>query len=97
MIVNSFDEWSPLKEVIVGSPISYEAHELERSFKLFFHDVAYSTFYYPSYESASDKSHSDQENPTRKLRQQYIEGMYSLRTRYWNDDWNDMQKLKRVI
>lgn len=73
MIVNSFDEWSPLKEVIVGSPISYEAHELELSFKLFFHDVAYSEFYYPSYDSASDERHSYQENTTRKLRKQYIE------------------------
>ena len=39
-MINSFDEWSPLKEVIVGSPINYNTQDLELSFKLFFHDVA---------------------------------------------------------
>ncbi|MFC4564852.1 glycine amidinotransferase [Nocardiopsis mangrovi] len=49
MTVNSYDEWSPLEEVIVGSGASYEGHDLDVSFKLFFHDEAYSAFYYPSY------------------------------------------------
>jgi glycine amidinotransferase len=70
MMVNSFDEWSPLKEVIVGSPIHYELPELELSFKLFFHDVAHSAFYYPTYEKATvDK----QEASTKKLQRQYVE------------------------
>jgi glycine amidinotransferase len=50
MNVNSFDEWSPLREVIVGSPINYNLQDLEISFKLFFHDNAFLSFYYPAYE-----------------------------------------------
>jgi hypothetical protein len=49
MKVNSYNEWSPLKEVIVGSPINYNVQDLELSFKLFFHDNAYFSFYYPTY------------------------------------------------
>jgi glycine amidinotransferase len=56
MIVNSFDEWSPLKEVIVGSPINYNLPELELSFKLFFHDIAFLAFYYPSYEAGDGRA-----------------------------------------
>ncbi len=69
MIVNSFDEWSPLKEVIVGSPINYELPELELSFKLFFHDVANSAFYYPTYEKAT----TDEQKPEKKLQRHYVE------------------------
>ena len=38
---NSYDEWSPLKEVVVGSPFAYEAHDVDLSFKLFHHDNAF--------------------------------------------------------
>ncbi|MFJ8464554.1 glycine amidinotransferase [Streptomyces swartbergensis] len=38
MLLNSYDEWSPLKEVIVGSATNYISHERELSFDLFFHD-----------------------------------------------------------
>lgn len=38
MPLHSFDEWSPLKEVIVGSALNYTSHERELSFDLFFHD-----------------------------------------------------------
>lgn len=38
MQLNSFDEWSPLREVIVGSARNYLTHERELSFELFFHD-----------------------------------------------------------
>ncbi|MFF3859482.1 glycine amidinotransferase [Streptomyces sp. NPDC002209] len=36
MGVNSYDEWSPLREVIVGLPAGYAEHELDLSFRLFF-------------------------------------------------------------
>ncbi|WP_344595648.1 glycine amidinotransferase [Streptomyces violaceusniger] len=36
--MNSFDEWSPLREVVVGSAENYVSHERELSFDLFFHD-----------------------------------------------------------
>jgi glycine amidinotransferase len=38
MKLNSFDEWSPLQEVVVGSAANYLTHERELSFDLFFHD-----------------------------------------------------------
>ena len=74
MRVHSFDEWSPLKEVIVGSPIKYETPELELSFKLFFHDEAYASFWYPYYEQASDGHHrpSSRRTPVRNLSKQYL-------------------------
>ncbi|MGV4887890.1 glycine amidinotransferase [Streptomyces viridosporus] len=53
MTLNSFDEWSTLKEVIVGSAANYTSHERELSFDLFFHDniagdnSTRSEWYYP--------------------------------------------------
>jgi glycine amidinotransferase len=38
MTVHSFDEWSPLREVIVGSAVNHPEHARELSFDLFFHD-----------------------------------------------------------
>ncbi|MHC5599863.1 MAG: glycine amidinotransferase [Nostoc sp.] len=75
MKVNSFDEWSPLKEVIVGSPISYEAQDLELSFKLFFHDVAYSSFCYPLYgKSSQEKTITiEKDSCVNKVNKQYLE------------------------
>lgn len=55
-MVNSFNEWSSLKEVVVGSPINYNTQDLELSFKVFFHDVAYSAFCYPYYNSSQENS-----------------------------------------
>lgn len=36
-VVNSYDEWSPLEEVIVGDPV-HLAYDDDVSFRLFFHD-----------------------------------------------------------
>lgn len=38
MLLNSYDEWSPLREIIVGTAKNYTSHERELSFDLFFHD-----------------------------------------------------------
>ncbi|MFD8316866.1 glycine amidinotransferase [Kitasatospora purpeofusca] len=60
MQLNSFDEWSPLKEVIVGSAENYTSHERELSFDLFFHDniakdnSSRSEWYYPRLTAAAD-------------------------------------------
>jgi glycine amidinotransferase len=56
MKVNSFDEWSPLREVVVGSALGYAAHDIELSFRLFFHDVAHASFYYPSLKKRDPKN-----------------------------------------
>ena len=45
--LSSFDEWSPLEEVILGSARNYVAHERERSFELFFHSNLFTGWYYP--------------------------------------------------
>jgi glycine amidinotransferase len=36
--VNSYDEWTTLQEVIVGSPANYVAHDVDTSFRLFYYD-----------------------------------------------------------
>lgn len=36
--VNSFDEWSPLQEVVVGRADHYTAHHVDASFQLFYFD-----------------------------------------------------------
>jgi glycine amidinotransferase len=80
MNVNSFDEWSPLREVVVGSPINYKVQDLEISFKLFFHDNAFLSFYYPAYEQkdAASGSRTSATRPegrptTHVFKKQYIE------------------------
>lgn len=53
MLLNSFDDWSPLREVILGSAMNYTLHERELSFDLFFYDQMsdrgsfYDEMYYP--------------------------------------------------
>jgi glycine amidinotransferase len=58
--LNSFDEWSPLKEVVVGVAENYASHERELSFDLFFHEniandnPSRSEWYYPRLSSRRD-------------------------------------------
>ena len=84
-MLNSFNEWSALKEVVVGSPINYATPDLELSFKVFFHDVAYSAFCYPYYGSDGANGHSSNETSassgvatatrpaTRTMKRRYLE------------------------
>jgi len=44
VLINSYDEWSPLKEVIVGSAYNYALPPIEQSFKLFYHDLIHEQF-----------------------------------------------------
>lgn len=75
MKVNSYNEWSPLKEAIVGSPINYNLQDLELSFKLFFHDYAFLAFYYPNYGPGnSTQASADVRKPaTQTLKKRYLE------------------------
>ncbi|MDH3605008.1 MAG: glycine amidinotransferase, partial [Candidatus Tectomicrobia bacterium] len=76
MMVNSFNEWSPLKEIVVGSPMNYNLAELDLSFKLFFHDNAFLAFYYPSYEAESDRAvtaAAERRPATQTLKKRYLE------------------------
>ncbi|MEV7652914.1 glycine amidinotransferase [Streptomyces anulatus] len=63
MSLNSYDEWSPLREVIVGSALNYTSHERELSFELFFHDnLTRSEWYYPRISSGK----RDRQSPIRR-------------------------------
>ena len=73
-MLNSSNEWSALKEVVVGSPINYNTQDLELSFKVFFHDVAYSAFCYPYYsDDGRAKASSSQTSKTKHLKKKYLE------------------------
>ncbi|MFI9721861.1 glycine amidinotransferase [Streptomyces sp. NPDC052396] len=48
MRLNSYDGWSPLREVILGTAENYSCHERELSFDLFFHpEMPHDQMYYP--------------------------------------------------
>jgi glycine amidinotransferase len=71
--LNSFDEWSQLREVIVGSAENYTSHERELSFDLFHHDnITRSEWYYP--RLSSTKSAQPQRQVGRSpIKQRYVE------------------------
>lgn len=72
--LNSYDEWSTLKEVIVGSPVNYEAQDLELSFKLFFHDNLFDTWN-PTYQQGlvEETQETQKVTPVRHIKKQYLE------------------------
>ncbi|MEV7773846.1 glycine amidinotransferase [Kitasatospora sp. NPDC086791] len=78
MRLNSYDGWSPLQEVIVGSAENYTTHEAELSFKLFFYDQLseqksfYDRQYYPviSPPGAGGRPEAGVQSPIKK---RYVE------------------------
>ncbi|MBC2878290.1 MULTISPECIES: glycine amidinotransferase [Streptomyces] len=78
MSLNSYDSWSPLREVVVGSAENYSSHERELSFDLFFHDeMPYSRMYYPRHrapgEDASGEDGTDTGARQSPIKQRYVE------------------------
>ncbi|WBB53717.1 glycine amidinotransferase [Verrucosispora sp. WMMD573] len=70
MHLNSYDEWSPLREVVVGSALNYTSHERELSFDLFFHDnLIRSEWYYPRLAV----SPSDGSSERLAIKQRYVD------------------------
>lgn len=79
MQLNSYDEWSPLKEIIVGSAENYSWHERELSFELFFydqisnqksfHDRMYYPHLNPPQEGVGNKSNSGRS----PIKRRYVE------------------------
>ncbi|HEY7592186.1 MAG TPA: glycine amidinotransferase [Actinophytocola sp.] len=67
--LNSYDEWSPLREVILGSATNYISHERELSWDLFFHDHI-TRFYYPRVSTPDSSTRSVEQAP---IKQRYIE------------------------
>jgi glycine amidinotransferase len=73
MRLNSYDEWSPLREVVVGSAVNYTSHQRELSFDLFFHDnLVRSEWYYPrlAIRTASGESTHEDSMP---IKQRYVD------------------------
>ncbi len=78
MQLNSYDEWSPLKEIVVGSAKNYTSHERELSFDLFFHDnlnndnpesAGRSEWYYPRLHTGEELERSGR----RAIKQRYVD------------------------
>jgi len=93
VIVNSFDEWSPLKEVVVGSPMNYSLPDVELSFKLFFHDTTDLAFYYPSYQS-NGNGHSNGGGATATCKKP---GTHVLKRRYLEELAEDVDGLVEAL
>ena len=57
MKLNTYNDWDPLKEVIVGSAENYISHDRELSFDVFFHENLFrSDWAYPRLQKSSLKS-----------------------------------------
>lgn len=70
MLLNSYDSWSPLREVVLGSADNYTSHERELSFDLFFHDeTPYSRAYMPRHVARG----SDGTKKRSPIKQRYVE------------------------
>jgi glycine amidinotransferase len=74
MKLNSFDEWSQLREVIVGSALNYTSHTRELSFDLFFHDnIARTEWFYPRLETAGSPTAAKGNNIKLPIKQRYVD------------------------
>jgi glycine amidinotransferase len=75
MRLNSYDEWSTLKEVIVGSADNYTSHERELSFDLFFHDnIVRTEWYYPRLSASTGAGPGGVRAPGRStIKQRYVD------------------------
>lgn len=74
MKLNSFDEWSQLREVIVGSAQNYTSHERELSFDLFFHDnIARTEWFYPRLSIPGQAPDNKKKQATLPIKQRYVE------------------------
>ncbi|MFF3149611.1 glycine amidinotransferase, partial [Streptomyces sp. NPDC057927] len=79
MRLNSYDEWSPLKEIILGSAVNYTSHERELSFELFFYDQIatqtsfYDRMYYPHHTPPSVEPAAKDPSGSSPIKQRYVE------------------------
>ena len=90
MKLNSYDEWSQLYEVVVGSAQNYTSHDREISFDFFFHDnlKTRSEWYYPRISTplAGEPRSGDRR---RTIKQRYVEEL--------NEDVEGIAKTLRTL
>ena len=78
-MLNSFDEWSPLREVVLGSAVNYTSHDRELSFDLFFYDQLsdrssyYADMYYPRLSPPSPDREVKGPSRSSTIKKRYIE------------------------
>jgi glycine amidinotransferase len=73
MKLNSHDEWSPLREIILGSAANYTSHVRDLSFDLFFQDnVTRVHSYYPRV-SAPGRGQRTDAAPRSPIKQRYVD------------------------
>lgn len=71
MKLNSHNEWSPLKEVIVGSAANYTSHDREVSFDIFFHENLFrSDWAYPRLKKSTASQARDR---SWRIKQRYVD------------------------
>ncbi|MCI5058132.1 MAG: hypothetical protein MRY83_18615, partial [Flavobacteriales bacterium] len=69
--LNSFNEWDPLKEVIVGSAKNYISHDRDLSFDIFFHENLFrSDWAYPRLYNIKNSQTSSR---NWSIKQRYVE------------------------
>lgn len=74
MKLNSYDEWSQLREVIVGSAVNYTSHARELSFDLFFHDnIVRTEWYYPRLNAPGERNGPQGQSVQLPIKQRYVE------------------------
>jgi glycine amidinotransferase len=70
-MLNSFDDWSPLKEVVVGSAKNYTSHDREVSFDIFFHENLFrSDWAYPRLKKSTDRRAQER---AWRIKQKYVD------------------------
>lgn len=70
-MVHTYDEWSPLKEIIVGSAKNYCSHDREVSFDIFFHENLFrSDWAYPRLKKSTSRRAQDR---AWQIKAQYVE------------------------
>lgn len=69
--LNTFNEWDPLTEIIVGSAKNYTSHDRELSFDIFFHENLFrSDWAYPRLKQSTTKSTTDR---SWVIKQRYVD------------------------
>lgn len=84
MQLNTFDDWSPLREIIVGSAQNYTSHDRELSFDVFFHENLFrSDWAYPRLHESTGIPSSERG--------------WAIKQRYVDELIEDVEKLAQTI